>query len=605
MLVVGLAICLFPAVCRADLYTADAASLEWKVDSCEEIYLATVVEDPTLRFGLRFSPLQTLKAGRPLESFPHHTVFRCRLGRYLDPEYAISAIGTQWLVFVRGQGETARISNAIFLTHPRADWRVAAITADGKGDQRVLRSRREIIRRVKARVAQNKTLPTDCDPDLTDQLIEPDWGVHAPIARWLGGKVLRVNINLWTKDNGHGSDFDTWVNDLLVPLDIPQGLAKAERTRQMVGELETIGMSEAAVAAFKRAAPEDNRSRLLGTWKSELADRVVTVTLGPRHTMLYLVEPKPGNNLSPLPATGGQGFGGGFWQTYGNNLRLESTHYVQDRWRRPKQWIAASTWSLRGDVVAVNDATFGLSNGATFVRQSGPLRVYDHPHEHPWYVVSEGWGQVRGNADFQVGIAGPGNRPARPCEDLVLMRDARRDPKPPGPRMPILPATVRVILGDQGFDPRIAVLRSGDTLEIHSQGARPAIDHNLNISWLRNPRRGFRERLDPPLIFRREIQHAEPAVLSIRCNIHDDEKGHLIVTDHPSVSVSSKAGLASLDYWPLGKRTIRLLHPDYDLRDASIWLNGTKIENDQGRIQVELHPQKYELKIVLGRKHPQ
>ena len=94
-------------------------------------------------------------------------------------------------------------------------------------------------------------------------------------------------------------------------------------------------------------------------------------------------------------------------------------------------------------------------------------------------------------------------------------------------------------------------------------------------------------------------------MLSIRCNIHDDEKGHLIVADHPSVSVSSKAGLASLDYWPLGKRTIRLLHPDYDLRDASIWLNGTKIENDQGRSQVELHPQKYELKIVLGRKHPQ
>jgi hypothetical protein len=43
--------------CRADLYTTGAASLEWKVDSADEVYLAEIDEDADAKYGLSFKPL--------------------------------------------------------------------------------------------------------------------------------------------------------------------------------------------------------------------------------------------------------------------------------------------------------------------------------------------------------------------------------------------------------------------------------------------------------------------------------------------------------------------------------------------------------------------
>jgi hypothetical protein len=110
------------AKCRADLYTSGAASLEWKVDSADEVYLAEIVEDADAKHGLRFQPLEVLMADREMVSFPHATVHQCQLGRCLDPLSPFSETGDRWLIFVRGDDNNARVSGAISLTHPTADW---------------------------------------------------------------------------------------------------------------------------------------------------------------------------------------------------------------------------------------------------------------------------------------------------------------------------------------------------------------------------------------------------------------------------------------------------------------------------------------------------
>lgn len=390
----AIAIGLLTSTCQADLYTASAASLEWKVDSADEVFLATVVQDGTAKFGLRFEPKATLKANRPLDSFPHESVHHCRLGGYLNPAYHVAALGTEWLLFVRGAGERARISNAIYLSHPHADWVTAAITATGEGDERVVGSWPTIIEHVKSRIAKNVRLPSDCEADLTDQLLSRSIDGF-PLGGWLGGKLLKADINVWDRDNGYGQDFDTWINYLLVPEDVPPINARDELSRKTLRNIDMVGMSEAAASVLKYSDLETNQSPLVGTWFAEYEDHSFTVTLQPRHTLLYLVEPKPGHELPALPQSGGKGFGAGYWETYGNSLRLHGTHYIQVRKGRPTTWTAGGAALPRSKVLQITNTAFRLAEGTTFVRRNGPLKVSDHPHEHPWYLVPEDLGSAQ------------------------------------------------------------------------------------------------------------------------------------------------------------------------------------------------------------------
>ncbi|WP_144054754.1 cupredoxin domain-containing protein [Rhodopirellula europaea] len=600
---IGLILAL-PSDGRADLYAEGAASLEWKVDAADEIYLAEIVEDGKSRYGLRFEPLETLKAGRELSTFPHESVHHCILGRALRYRPRDEKLGTRWLLFVRGNGDQARVADVINLTHPTASWGGAAISGFGKGNARVLRDPQVIIERVKERIRLAKPLPVDCIPDLTDQLYAKRTQ-HIPLAAWFGGKLLDTNIMLWDEKNEFGEDHDTVVTPLLVPLDVPLGSAYKELSLETLPDTYHFNfMFDGATGDFvRRGNPLDNKSELIGTWRSESDDRILTITFYHRLTCLYRIELKPGASDPRLESFGGVCFGAGRWHVHRGYLRLGSISQIDYRFGKYPEWSFVYEPKLPSSrVVEVNKDRIRLADGKVFSRMNEPLRVHDHPHIHPFYMISEGWGLHRVRSRIHATIVLDDEVEPVPLSDLVLLWKKRGSPPIQGPPRPTKPRTVRTKLGDNGFEPRITVLRAGDTLEIEAAGSRPVVDHNINVEWFRNEVRGFRSRLDLPLIYQRKVSRDEPALMPIQCNIHDDEHGYLAVTDHGNVAVTDEDGYATLSQWPIGRQKLVVIHPDYDFGDAEIWANGEKVENSKSAIWLDLTNDNIELRIE-GAEH--
>jgi hypothetical protein len=573
---------------QADLYTTNAASLEWKVDSADEVYLAEVVEDADAKFGLRFRILESWKAKRELITFPHETVHRCQLGRCLDPHSPFAAIGNRWLIFVRGDGDQARVSGAISLSHPTADWTFAAISGFGNGEDRVLTKSEEIIDRVKQRIVLDRPLPIDCDPDLTDHLIGGRLS-EIPLGSWLGGKLLNVSIMRWDESNEFGNDHDMLVSCLLVPPDVPRGEASGQLSTADVHETELIYLNSSSGEFFRHGNPEQNNSSLIGAWQCALPDRTLTITFHHRLTCLYLMEIKDQAENSYLTSNGGRVFGAGTWTVHQGVLNLRKNRQVEGRWHRGRSWMRHGEDDLpRGRIVSESETEFQLADGTKFVRHNEPVTAYDHPHDHPWYIISSGWGLHRVRTTVQATFTEPGQSEPKPFNDLVLMWRERGSTPVHGPPRPITPQTVRTMLGDQGFEPRITVLRAGDTFEIEATGSRPIGDHNINLAWVNNGQRGFAPRLDPPLIYQETVARGEPTLMHIACNIHDDERGYLAVTEHGNVAVTNESGFTTLSDWPIGEQRLTLIHPDYDLRDAKVWADGSEIEKKGSTIQISI-----------------
>jgi hypothetical protein len=588
---------------HADLYTTNAASLEWKVDSADEVFLAEVIVDADVKFGSRFKIIETLKANRELSTFPHETVHRCQLGRCLDPRSPFSAMGSRWLIFVRGNGNNARVTGAISLSHPTADWTFAAISGFGKGEERVLTETEEIIDRVKQRIALDRPLPIDCDPDLTDHLVGGRL-FDLPLATWLGGKLLNVSIMRWDDPNEFGDDHDMLVSSLLVPSDVPQGDASGQISLADVHETELIYLDGSSSDFFRHGQPELNKSSLIGTWQCELPDRMLTITFHHRLTCLYSMEMKDQANNAYLASNGGTVFGAGTWTVHRGFLNLRKNRRVEGRWHRGRSWMRHGEDDLpRGRIVSETDTEFQLADGTKFVRHNEPVTAYDHPHDHPWYLISEGWGLHRVWTTVQVAFTKPGETDPKPLNDLVLMWRKRGSPPIQGPPRPNKPRTVRTILGDQGFEPRITVLRAGDTFEIEATGSRPIIDHNINLAWFNNSQRGFAPRLEPPLIYQETVARGEPTLMHIECNIHEDEHGYLAVTEHGNLAVTNKDGFATLSEWPIGEQQLTLIHPDYDFRDAEAWADESEVEKKGSTIRVNIGQDNIQLRLSGVKRH--
>jgi hypothetical protein len=589
--------------CRADLYTAAAASLEWKVDSADEVYLAEIVEDADAKHGLRFQPLEALMSNRELNNFPHATVHQCRLGGCLDSRSQFAVAGSRWLIFVRGEGEQIRVSNAISLTHPTADWTFAAISGFGKGDERVLTKSEEIIDRVKQRIALDRPLPIDCDPDLTDHLFGKRLS-EIPLGAWMGGKLLDVDIMRWDDPNEFGFDHDTLVSPLLVPIDVPQGEPSGQRTVADVHETELIFLNGSSSEFFRHGHPEQNKSSLIGTWQCELLDRVLTITFHHRLTCLYSMEIKDQADNDYLASNGGTVFGAGTWTVDGGFLNLRKNRRVEGRWTHGRSWMRHGEDDLpRGRIISESDTEFQLADGTKFVRHHEPVTAYDHPHEHPWYLISEGWGLHRVSPTVEITFTMAGQPEPKPLKDLVLMWRQRGSPPIQGPPRPKRPRTVRTLLGDQGFEPRITVLRAGDTFEIEATGSRPIIDHNINLAWFNNSQRGFDPSLEPPLIYQETVARGEPGLMHIECNIHDDEHGYVAVTEHGNIAVTNSEGYAGLSDWPIGRQRLVLTHPDYDFRDAEVWADGEKLEKKGAALFLDIRDAKIALRITGVKRH--
>ena len=587
----------------ADLYTTNAASLEWKVDSADEVFLAEVTEDVDAKFGSRFHVLESLKANRELSTFPHETVHRCQLGRCLDPRSSIWAKGSRWIIFVRGDGNNARVSGAISLTHPTAEWTFAAISGFGKGDKRVLTKAEEIIDRVKQRIALDRPMAIDCDPDLTDQLCGGRY-FDLPLGAWIGGKLLKTNIFHWDEPNEFGVDYDMLVNSLLVPVDVPQGEAIGQLSIADVHDTELIYLHGSSRDYFRHGQPEQNKSPLIGTWRCELADRMLTITFHHRLTCLYSMEMKDHADSPYLASNGGTVFGAGTWTVDGGFLNLRKNRRVEGRWHRGRSWMRHGEDDLpRGRIVSESDTEFQLADGTKFVRHNEPVNAYDHPHDHPCDLISEGWGLHRIRTTVEVTYTKPGQSEPKPLNDLVLMWRPRGSMPVQGPPRPKNPRTVRTILDDHVFEPRITVLQAGDTFEIEATGSRPIGDHNINLAWFNNGQRSFAPRLEPPLVYQEIVARGEPALMHIDCNIHDDEQGYLVVTEHGNVAVTNKDGFTTLSDWPIGEQRLTLIHPDYDLRDADVWADGSKVEMEGSTFRISVSQENIKLRLAGVKRH--
>ncbi len=290
------------------------------------------------------------------------------------------------------------------------------------------------------------------------------------------------------------------------------------------------------------------------------------------HRCQYSMEMKDQADNAYLAAKGGTIFGAGTWTVHGGFLNLRKNRRVEGRWHRGRSWMRHGEDDLPlGRIVSESDTEFQLADGTKFVRHNEPVTAYDHPHDHPWYLISKDWGLHRVWTTVQVTFAEPGQPEPKALNDWVLMWRQRGSPPIQGPHRPNMPRNVRTLLGDQGFEPRITVLRAGDTFEIEATGARPIGDHNINLAWFNNGQRGFTPRLEPPLIYQETVARGEPTLMHIECNIHDEEHGYLAITEHENVAMTNKDGFANLSDWPIGKQRLTLIHPDYDFRDAEVW----------------------------------
>lgn len=569
--------------CRADLYADTVASLEWKVDSADEVFLASVIQAPTDSNQLKFKPTTSLKSNWSLESFPHESVRHCQLGPAFEAKGKQKLLGSEWIIFVRGDEQESRIAGAINLTQPTARSLTAAITVTADGNCVVLTDPSKIINRVKRRIELDRDLPIDCDPDLTDQLFSHRLS-GKPLGMWFGAKLIDASIETWDSPNENGDDFDTLITGLLVPLDIPESPTGKDLRIDNLHELDTVLMSPSTAKFFRNGDPKTNDSSLVGTWKAELKDFDLIITLQPRYTFLVLLEQKPDVEIELLKERGGWIFGAGTWSAGADRLKLSFSNHVENRWQRGHSWSAGFPGPApftAGKFTTLNDNEIQFDDGTKFVRQSDRLKVHDYPHEHPWYRISEGWGMHRSSHWIRVYSVSEDGAKRETLQDLVFRRRTRGNPRLQGAPRPSRPEVVKIELTDQGFVPRVGKLRAGDVLEIEAKDSRPIVDHNINISWINNSFRGFHDRLQAPLIYRRVVEEEEPVLIPIRCNIHDDECGYFVVTEDGNIAISDANGDAKLLDWPIGEQRVRIEHPDYDLREAELFLNGKKIDNQR------------------------
>ncbi|TWT66603.1 hypothetical protein [Allorhodopirellula solitaria] len=86
--------------------------------------------------------------------------------------------------------------------------------------------------------------------------------------------------------------------------------------------------------------------------------------------------------------------------------------------------------------------------------------------------------------------------------------------------------------------------------------------------------------------------------MHIKCNIHDDERGYLAVTDHGNIAVTDEGGYARLLHWPIGRQRLVIQHPDYDFHDAEVWADGEKLEKKGAALFLDIRDADIDLRIT-------
>ncbi len=189
----------------------------------------------------------------------------------------------------------------------------------------------------------------------------------------------------------------------------------------------------------------------------------------------------------------------------------------------------------------------------------------------------------------------------RPLENLALIWDARRARHTAAAEVSESPdeRVVTFRIGPDGIEPRVRLLRCGQTLEIHN--ATP-VEHAPLVSFVKNPPQGPTLPLTPPTVFRRRVDLAERGPVPVRCAVHDADVAWLIVQDHPFMAVADLQGQLRIENLPTGRQRFRVWHPDFGNHSVQLRVSGTPAKVTRGYIELKLREGVNEipLTVVVG-----
>jgi len=268
------AVCLLVAVAcvvkmsPADLYTGGTLSLEWAIDSSDEIFLADLTVENPPEGPYNLVPRKALKGnipvkamadaisedGRPNVERPRvrwiigrgdavNVAFRTGSDR-LSGSSGEARHGDEWLLFVRQEpDEPLYLVRAINLMRPRETSATSAITADGKP----LKTKQEVMDAVTARLALGRRLPPECRREMIDRWDKPDGGIASwstgregdwflrpsDVAMMRGGFTIGVGCDYWDDPEAGDVDEDLLLTHLVVSADAAHFELLAERVRKM------------------------------------------------------------------------------------------------------------------------------------------------------------------------------------------------------------------------------------------------------------------------------------------------------------------------------------------------------------------------------------
>ena len=148
---------------------------------------------------------------------------------------------------------------------------------------------------------------------------------------------------------------------------------------------------------------------------------------------------------------------------------------------------------------------------------------------------------------------------------------------------PVESASKEVTLANKDcrFEPHVVVAQVGDKLKITNPDP---IGHNANVGFLMNT--SFYQLIPPGQEIDVELKEAEPAAITVSCNIHPWMKAYLVVLDHPYVGVSDDNGEVVIKGLPVGKLVFRANHDVLSVKEVAV--NGKDEKWDRNRFEVDI-----------------
>ena len=131
---------------------------------------------------------------------------------------------------------------------------------------------------------------------------------------------------------------------------------------------------------------------------------------------------------------------------------------------------------------------------------------------------------------------------------------------------------VKLKLGKQGYSPQIAVLQTGQLLEIDLDGSHYVHPMNLEHS-------SFGHAFDSTTTFR--TRFTEPEVFTVlTCDVHPQERAYLVLIDHRDVTIANADGTFELPYLlPKGQYEINVEHPACKKISKEFTVTGAGVSN--------------------------